>query len=112
MDSIELFVQLGVSPQERSKPQRVRFSVVYIPQCYLDSGEDLISKTVDYEGIVQILQKLASTHTFHLVEYLAERCAYELFSNFELTWIKVTATKFNPMPSVESTTGYCELGEN
>ena len=61
----------GVPDEERERPQ----PFVVDLEIEVDAGEDDLSATADYDGVLRVVRGLVSTESFHLIETLARRIA-------------------------------------
>ncbi len=66
---------IGVYPQERTAPQRVRFNLEIVVDRVTAETDDDINNVVSYEGIVTGIKQLCAGPHINLVETLAERVA-------------------------------------
>lgn len=61
----------GVPDEERERPQ----PFVVDLEIEVEAGEDDLSATADYDGVLRVVRGLVSTESFHLIETLARRIA-------------------------------------
>ncbi|MCX5493453.1 dihydroneopterin aldolase [Kaistia dalseonensis] len=72
----------GVLPEETSLGQRFRVDIT----CSLDLGEagrtDQVENTVHYGQVIEVVERIVTTHRYKLIETLAETIARSLFEAF------------------------------
>ena len=86
--------RIGVPPEERALPQRVKFTVRLWPQAGLEGLGDEFSRTVDYDAASRLLRETAATGERRLLESLAEDSARVLLERFPLRKVRVEVLKF------------------
>lgn len=88
--------RIGVTPEERARPQTVVISV----EAFLDVGSagktDDLAQTVDYGGIVAEVARLVRDTEVELLETLAERIAELILSADAIERVEVEVGKEHP----------------
>lgn len=89
-------LRVGILPQERTAPQRVRVSVTAVlshaPQ------QDNIHDTFDYIQMITAIDRLAATHV-DLLETFATQLAEKLLSNTRISGVEITLIKLDALPN-------------
>lgn len=71
LNKYEVWVSLGCSEEEQSLPQPVLFDVqIHFSQNVKGVITDHLQDTVDYVALTEIIYKVATEKSFHLVEHL------------------------------------------
>ncbi|WP_413207393.1 dihydroneopterin aldolase [Rhodospirillum sp. A1_3_36] len=102
VNGLELMAHIGVYPQEREAPQRVRVS---INLCVQEDGGDLgddLGKVVSYETLVTGTQRIVAEGHVNLVETLAERIAALALSDPRVVEARVRVEKPDIFPEADS----------
>ena len=80
-EALSLSVKIGTKAQERSRPQTVLVS----GECRLDGnerGNDLLSKTVDYDRLLRNIRTCAEPTEFSLLERLGDHIMDRIMESF------------------------------
>jgi FolB domain-containing protein len=94
IQELELLGSIGVSEEERSRPQRLVVSVVLrSPNHFGDLGEDL-SRTVDYAAVCAELQRFVAGRRCRLIESLAHEMAEHVLRNFGVPHVELELRKY------------------
>ena len=95
---LRLDTVIGAYEHERRHPQALQFDIEIgrhaMNACHTDRLED----TIDYAAVVQSIQDVLATHTFHLLEPLAEALADLILTKFDANWIRLEVTKAGIVP--------------
>ena len=94
VSQLELLTCIGVTEEERSKPQRMVASLVLEPENGIAGVHDQLNRTVDYYAAAQAVKTHASGGRRLLVETLAEEIAALLMRRFRLSAVEVELRKF------------------
>ena len=91
---LETFYCVGVTDEERAKPQRLLLTV----EMNLDFSSavlsDRIEKTVNYQTVVQELLNFGKDRNWKLIERLATNIADRLLTEYDLQAVMVEVKKF------------------
>ncbi len=97
----------GVSPAERELGQRFEIDL----SLYLDlrsaSSSDKLSATVNYGEVYALVEEIATTRIFNLLETLAQTVAEEIFVAFSVERVDVVVRK--PRVPIRGTLDYVEV---
>ena len=94
---LEVFCRVGVSDEERAKPQRLLVSVDM--ECDFSSAavSDRIGRTIDYFEVSQRLIRFGERQGWRLIESLATEMAEKILAEFRPQSVTVEVRKF-PIP--------------
>jgi 7,8-dihydroneopterin aldolase/epimerase/oxygenase len=74
-NDLRVKTSVGVSAEERSRPQTVRISVEVATDLVAAGGSDALADTVDYHGLIKAVATTIEEGEFALLERLAEEVA-------------------------------------
>jgi dihydroneopterin aldolase len=94
ISSLELSSHIGITAQEREKPQRLTVSLVLHPKRDFSRLNDRIENTVDYAEVCIRTAALASHEPRYLIETLAEQMARMLLADFPLAAVEIELRKY------------------
>jgi FolB domain-containing protein len=94
---LEVFYCVGVSDEEREKPQRLLLTVELSFDFSSASVSDRIEKTINYFTVATELLKFGENRTWRLLERLASSIADMILSQFKPQAVMVEVKKF-PIP--------------
>jgi dihydroneopterin aldolase len=98
---LELMASIGVYPEERVAPQRVRVSINLLVREEGDPGDD-IDQVVSYETLVLGTRALVAEGHVNLVETLAERVAALALADPRAVEVRVRVEKPDIFPDATS----------
>ena len=91
---LEVFFQVGVGDEERSRPQRLLISVEMEHDFTSAISRDDLAETVDYHAVCQQIINLGEGCHWHLIETLAADIAALVKGEFKPRSIQVEVKKF------------------
>ncbi|HWB60515.1 MAG TPA: dihydroneopterin aldolase [Chthoniobacteraceae bacterium] len=94
ISNLKLSARIGITPEEREKPQRLTVSLTLRPRRDLSTTGDRIENTVDYARVCLRITALASRATRNLVETLADEIARMLLKEFPLKSVEIELRKY------------------
>lgn len=94
VSNLELFPRIGITPEEREKPQRLTVTLVLHPRRGFTGLNDRIENTVDYAQVCIKTAALAGDRERNLVETLAEDIAQMLLEDFALAAVEIELRKY------------------
>jgi 7,8-dihydroneopterin aldolase/epimerase/oxygenase len=94
---LEVFLNVGVSDEERAQPQRVLLTVDMEYDFSSAAASDRITKTIDYYAVAQELLKLGEGRSWRLIEKIAADVAGLVLNKFRPERVTVLVKKF-PIP--------------
>jgi FolB domain-containing protein len=99
---LEVFYSVGVSEQERSKPQRLLLTVEMEFDFSVAAVSDRIEKTIDYQAVAEDLLKFGEGRSWKLIEKLASNIADRILVDYKAQSVWVEVKKF-PIPQARFT---------
>src|SRR5271169_482787 len=90
---LELFLCVGVSDEERAKPQRLLVTVDISFDFSVAAVSDRITKTIDYMEVAQRLLKFGERRSWKLIEKLAANIADHVLTEFQPQQVTVEVKK-------------------
>ena len=97
---LELIASVGVHPQEKIRPQRIRVSIELRVRPRAAGSEDTLESVLSYEDVANAVRGIVSQGHVHLIETLAERIAQSCLSHTEVEWVQVRIEKPDVFPDV------------
>ena len=94
---LEVFYQIGVTDEERAKPQRLLITVEMDFDFSTAALSDRLEKTINYFDLAQELIKYGDGRNWKLLEKLAANVADFIMSRFKPEAVNVEIKKF-PIP--------------
>src|SRR3954467_13342713 len=94
---LEVFYQIGITDEERAKPQRLLITVEMDFDFSTASLSDRLEKTINYFDVAQELLKYGEGRNWKLLEKLAANIADFVMSRFRPQAVAVEVKKF-PIP--------------
>ena|SRR6266850_5002002 len=91
---LEVFYQVGVTDEERAKPQRLLVSVEMEHDFTSAISRDNLAETLDYFAISQWLLRFGEDCHWQLIETLAADIAAMILDEFQAKSVSVEVKKF------------------
>lgn len=91
---LEVFLNVGVTDEERAKPQRLLLTVEMEFDFSSAATSDRVARTIDYCAVVQHLLKFGEGRSWKLIEKLVTDVADEVLSKFQPQATSVEVKKF------------------
>ena len=91
---LEVFWSVGLSDEERARPQRLLITVDLQLDFESAALSDRIEKTINYYAVVQRILKYGEGRSWRLLEKLATNLADVILAEFHPTEITVEVKKF------------------
>ncbi len=91
---LEVFYCVGVSDEERARPQRLLLTVDIGFDFSVAAVSDRITKTIDYFEVVQKLLNFGEQRSWKLIEKLAANIADFVLAEFKPQSVTVEVKKF------------------
>ena len=88
-----ILISIGVHNFEKIKKQEVRFNINIDINPHLIPIENELSSIINYETVIEIINKLTKNKHYELLESLAEDIFDELFININILKIKLKLEK-------------------
>jgi len=97
---LEVFLCVGVTDEERAKPQRLLLSVDMTFDFTSAAVSDRITKTIDYFAVAQRLLQFGEGRSWKLIERLTTEVADLVLAEFQPQAVTVEVKKF-PVPQAK-----------
>jgi len=94
---LEVFYQIGVTDEERAKPQRLLITVEMDLDFSTAITSDRLEKTINYFDVAQELLKFGQNRNWKLLEKLTANIADFIMSRYKPETVTVEIKKF-PIP--------------
>jgi 7,8-dihydroneopterin aldolase/epimerase/oxygenase len=91
---LEVFYCVGVSDEERAKPQRLLLTVDMNLDFSSASISDRIEKTIDYQQVADELLRFGENRSWKLLEKLVANVAELILARFKPQSVQVEVKKF------------------
>ncbi len=91
---LEVHYSVGVTDEERSKPQRLLVTVDMSVDFSSAAVSDRVEKTINYHTVAQSLLKFGEGRTWKLLEKLASNIADKILAEFQPQAVMVEVKKF------------------
>ena len=98
--SLEVFVHIGATVEERANKQRLLIDIELEPQSLFEEMEDNLSRTIDYDQLCSQIAEFASTYIASLIETAAVDIVNFIHSQCAARSVAVTIYKF-VLPSTQ-----------
>ena len=92
---LEVFYRVGVTDEERAKPQRLLLTIDIKFDFSSAAVSGRIGRTIDYHEVAQQLLKLGETRNWRLIESVATDISNKLLSEFHPESVTVEVKKFS-----------------
>ncbi len=92
---LEVFYRVGISDEERAKPQRLLLTLDIKFDFSSAAMSGRIGRTIDYYEVAQRLLKLGETRSWRLIESVAADVADRILSEFRTENVTVEVKKFS-----------------
>ena len=91
---LEVFYCVGVTNEERAKPQRLLVTVDMNFDFSSAAISDRIEKTINYQEVARALMKFGEGHSWKLIERLASNIADKILIDYNPEAVLVEIKKF------------------
>ncbi len=99
VQDIEIDCYLGVYEREQARRRPVIVDVeLYVPHAGRIAHRDTLAETVNYEKVVEAVERIVAERRFKLVETLCAELADDIARLPGLRALKVAVTKPQPLP--------------
>ena len=90
---IRLDTLIGAYEFERRQPRTLRVDIEIGRASIRACKTDELADTIDYSAVVQVVRETFSSHTFHLLEPLAELIVDLILEKFNAQWARIEVAK-------------------
>ena len=94
IEQLELYARVGVTEDERSRPQRIRLTLTVWPKAAFAKLEDDITRTVNYSELCRSAREFVEKRSAKLIETLASEVAAHLLKQFPLREVEIELRKY------------------
>ncbi len=94
IEELQVQARIGVTPKERSRPQRILVDLELELDLRRAGREDRVEWAVDYGEVARQVRGFLRQRTFHLAEAAAEGVAQLLLDRFQLRGVRARVFKF------------------
>lgn len=94
ISDLEVFYQVGVTEEERAKPQRLLITVELSGDFTVAAARDNLADTIDYFAVAQRLLRFGDGCHWQLIETLAAEIATAVLEEFGAKSVSVEVKKF------------------
>jgi 7,8-dihydroneopterin aldolase/epimerase/oxygenase len=95
LEQLELYARVGVTENERARPQRITLSLTAWPKAAFAKLEDDITHTLDYSELCRSVREFVERRpAAKLIETLASEVAAHLLKEFQLRAIEIELRKY------------------
>ena len=101
IQELEFFALIGAYAEERSKKQKIILDLELGVDAKNASLHDSLTKTVDYDRLVEQVKTYISNTEFFLIETLAEHIAQFILKEFDVHWLRLYLTKPNAITNTK-----------
>lgn len=91
---LEVFYSVGITEQERSRPQRLLLTLAITTDFSSAAKSDRIEDTIDYKTLSDRLLALGDGRSWNLLEKLADTIALIVIKDFGAQQVSVEVKKF------------------
>ena len=94
LSGITCLARIGVLQEEREAPQEILVDLVIHADLEVAAQTDDFEKTIDYQDLVDLVQRTAREGHFHVVEALATRLCQKVLGDQRIETVEVAVRKF------------------
>lgn len=94
IQELELLGSVGVTEEERCRPQRLVVSLVLRPPNHFGEVREDLSRTIDYAAVCAELRRFVGDRRDSLIETLAHEMAEHVLRSFDVSRVELELRKF------------------
>lgn len=95
---IRLDTLIGAYEFERRQPRTLQVDIEIGRASIRACKTDQLADTIDYAAVVDVVRGAFASHSFHLLEPLAERIADMILEKFDAQWARIEVAKTGVVP--------------
>lgn len=95
---IRLDTLIGAYEFERRQPRTLQVDIEIGRPSIRACRTDKLADTIDYAAVVDVVSEAFSSHTFHLLEPLAELIVARVLEKFDAQWARIEVCKTGVVP--------------
>ena len=96
---IKLETLIGAYEFERRQPRTLQVNIEIGRPSIRACKTDKLADTIDYAAVVDLVKDTFASHTFHLLEPLAETIAELILHRFDAQWTRIEVSKAGVVPN-------------
>lgn len=104
--ALNIQTHIGIFNWEQAIRQTVVLDLDMRTHAAQAAKTDRIENTIDYACVSQRLTEFISSHSFQLIETLAEQAAQLILKEFNVTWLRLNVSKPGAVPHAKEV-GVC-----
>ena len=95
---IRLDTLIGAYEHERRQPRTLQVDIEIGRDAIAACQSDELADTIDYAAVVDLIKETFSSHSFHLLEPLAEFIVDQILEKFDAQWARIEVSKTGVVP--------------
>jgi dihydroneopterin aldolase len=95
---IRLDTLIGAYEFERRQPRSLQVNIEIGRPSIRACKTDDLADTIDYAAVVDVVRQAFASHTFHLLEPLAEYIVDRILEKFDAQWARIEVSKTGVVP--------------
>jgi len=99
---IRLDTLIGAYEFERRHPRTLQVDIEIGRRSILACKTDKLADTIDYSAVVDVVKEAFATHSFHLLEPLAEMIIGLILDKFDAQWARIELSKTGVVPGARN----------
>lgn len=99
---IRLDTLIGAYEFERRHPRTLQVDIEIGRRSILACKTDKLADTIDYSAVVDVVKEAFATHSFHLLEPLAEMIIGLILDKFDAQWARIELSKMGVVPGARN----------
>ena len=94
LEQLELDVRIGVTDEERAKPQRLVINLTVWPDVHFGQLNDDINRTINYVELCRATREFVQSRDWKLIETVASDLSSQLLEKFAIGAVEIEVRKF------------------
>ena len=95
INDLEVYYRIGVTDEERAKPQRLLVTVDMTVDFSIAAVSDRLERTINYQAVADEVLKFGETRSWKLLEKLVTNLAERIMAQYSPEEVTVEAKKFS-----------------
>jgi len=95
---IRIDTLIGAYEFERRQPRTLQVDIEIGRPSIRACRTDQLTDTIDYAAVVDVVKEIFASHTFHLLEPLAECIVEHILERFDAQWARIEVSKTGVVP--------------
>lgn len=89
----QLHCRVGVPPEERSEPQPIIVDLTLEFDLSRAAGSGSVADTIDYDGVLTVIEEIAASREWVLIESIAEAMCDEVLARYSAKAVRILLRK-------------------